>query len=70
MNHKNFSLQVNHSNPEKEYMVHLCLEEDKYVLLQSEPPLPCLPQLQEQLNASGNLLACIVQIRKLFQKME
>ncbi|KAK8397474.1 hypothetical protein O3P69_004912 [Scylla paramamosain] len=62
--------QVSHSNPDAEYMVHLSLEEDKYTLLGSEPPLPSLPQLQEELNASGNLLACIVQIRKLFERMD
>ncbi|XP_045131005.1 kinetochore protein Spc25-like isoform X2 [Portunus trituberculatus] len=62
--------QVSQINPEAEYMVRLGLEEDKYTLLGSEPPLPSLPQLQEELNASGNLLACLVQIRKLFQRME
>uniref|UniRef100_A0A0P4WKW0 Kinetochore protein SPC25 n=1 Tax=Scylla olivacea TaxID=85551 RepID=A0A0P4WKW0_SCYOL len=62
--------QVSHSNPDAEYMVHLSLEEDKYTLLESEPPLPSLPQLQEELNTSGNLLACIVQIRKLFERMD
>lgn len=61
--------QVSHSQPDTEYMVDLSLDGDSYCLLGSEPPLPSLPQLQEELNASGNLIACILKIRKEYQRM-
>ncbi|XP_050697193.1 uncharacterized protein LOC126985815 isoform X2 [Eriocheir sinensis] len=62
--------QVSRTNPEAEYLLEIGLEEDKYRLLTSVPPLTCLPQLEEALIATGNLTACLVQIRKMYQRAE
>lgn len=63
------SWQVSRANPEAEYLLEVGLEGENYVLLNSEPPLSCLPQLQDALNATGKITACIAHVRKLFQRI-
>ncbi|KAK7012582.1 hypothetical protein SK128_012533 [Halocaridina rubra] len=62
--------QIRRMDPEKEYVVEMTLEGDNYHLTRSEPPLPELQELEDRLNASNNLSACFVHVRRLFQKME
>lgn len=62
--------QVNRSKPDKEYMLELTLAGENYRLLNSDPELSNLQELEDRLNATNNFSGFIVLIRKLFQKME
>ncbi|KAK7073718.1 hypothetical protein SK128_014760, partial [Halocaridina rubra] len=62
--------QIKQMDPEKEYVLEITLEGDNCRLTRSEPPLPELQELEDRFNASKNLSACFVHVRKLFQNME
>ncbi|KAB7508161.1 Kinetochore protein Spc25 [Armadillidium nasatum] len=62
--------QIQESDPERKYMVELCItEKNEYRLIQTVPPIKNLDVYEAKLNETNNFTGFLIFVRDLFSKM-